>query len=250
MITFISFFGLFYCWAIRTDNDHKIPIKLPQSKNIEKRTRSRYYIKTQDTLFGDSFPSIKQQPLVNKIFEDVKIHHKWFAIVYHYSTSFPRPFRVLSLFSNIVVLLFIQTITYNISNPDDGTCNKLISEFSCLLPKSPFGTGGSKCLWSTEDQCRFSPPEKNINLIIFVALLSAAIGTPVSLFINLLIQHVLCSGRNCSTVLKNRHSLFGLEILNCARNDMNAMMSRMKVYRISLSEQEKKHFDGIFILFL
>jgi hypothetical protein len=53
--------------------------------------------------------------------------HRWLGIVFYYSPEFPRAMRVLSLFSSIVIMLFVQSVTYNIADPDDGSCSSLTS---------------------------------------------------------------------------------------------------------------------------
>lgn len=68
-----------------------------------------------------SLPKImSSKSIFSKIFAELKMHHRWFSIVLYFSEGFPRPLRVISLVSNILSMLFIQSIFYNLANPDEG----------------------------------------------------------------------------------------------------------------------------------
>ena len=49
------------------------------------------------------------------VMDEIKQHHRWFAIYYYYSESFPRFFRMLSMLSAILAMLFVQSVTYNLA---------------------------------------------------------------------------------------------------------------------------------------
>jgi hypothetical protein len=42
---------------------------------------------------------------------------------------------VLSISTNMIVMLFVQSITYNLIDPDDGACEALMTEEVCLCNK-------------------------------------------------------------------------------------------------------------------
>jgi hypothetical protein len=48
-----------------------------------------------------------------KIWTEEKKFHRWLGIIYYFSAIFPRILRVVSLASNIIIMLFIQSLTYN-----------------------------------------------------------------------------------------------------------------------------------------
>ena len=83
-----------------------------------------------------------------KCAEEIKQHHRWASIVFFYSDSFSRVARVVSLVNNVVIMLFIQSLTYNLTNPDDGSCDTYKTQTECLKEPSPFTTGESKCSWA------------------------------------------------------------------------------------------------------
>jgi hypothetical protein len=120
-------------------------------------------------------------------------------VFFHYTKKFPRVLRVLALSTNIITMLFIQSITYNLTNGDDGSCERLHDEVSCLEPKSGFATGTSKCYWVIDEKhrygggCHFVQPDKDLTVIIFVAVFSAIISTPIAFTAGWAIEHILSS---------------------------------------------------------
>jgi hypothetical protein len=84
-----------------------------------------------------------------KIWTEEKKFHRWLGIVYYFSAIFPRILRVVSLASNIIIMLFIQSLTYNYTHGDDGSCQLLSTEEEYVAPRSYYGTGGSRCYWRT-----------------------------------------------------------------------------------------------------
>ena len=166
--------------------------------------------KSDIAVIEESIPRILgSQSLSSKFADELKHHHRWFAIIFYYSASFPRALRVISLVTNIVIMLFIQSITYNLTNPDDGSCNALTTETACLKPQSPYSTGDPKCFWqpdqtvepqywnaandSAKGTCSFVTPDSSIKIVLFVALFSALVSTPIALSIDWVIQNVLAA---------------------------------------------------------
>jgi hypothetical protein len=134
--------------------------------------------------------------LTSKVADEMKHHHKWFGIIFYYSKSFPRVLRVISLATNVLIMLFIQSLTYALTNPDDGSCEALTSEQACLEPASPYATGESKCYWnpqSTGQKCLLVQPDSNDMVIVFVAVFSALVSTPLALLVDWVVLHVLAS---------------------------------------------------------
>ena len=124
----------------------------------------------------------------SQIQQELKRHHRWLGVIFHYSDQFPRVLRVISLATNIIIMLFIQSITYNLTNGDDGTCARMQTESDCLEAPSAFSTGESKCYWvpasessvgdgnaggasSGQGECFFVQPSQSIKVVLFVAFL-------------------------------------------------------------------------------
>jgi hypothetical protein len=130
--------------------------------------------------------------LTNRVKDELKHHHKWFGIVFFFSRAFPRVLRVMSLATNVIIMLFIQSITYALTNPDDGTCESMKTEDACLGPSSPYATGESKCQWlAGSSHCVLVQPDSNVKVILFVAIFSALMCTPLALLVDWIILYVL-----------------------------------------------------------
>ena len=74
--------------------------------------------------------------------------HEGVLFFYAESRVSAKVLRVVSLATNAIVMLFIQSITYNLTNPDDGSCALLHTQASCLQPKSPaYSRTCEGCYW-------------------------------------------------------------------------------------------------------
>jgi hypothetical protein len=148
-----------------------------------------------------SLPAVHHSTSIfTKIRTELKTHHKWFSIFYFYSEAFPRALRVLAIISNITTMLFLQSITYDLANPDDGSCETYRTDTACTAPVSPFATGESKCAWSppsatttTGDHCMFIEPNNSVKIVLFVAVFSALISTPIAVMTSSLIKTYLAA---------------------------------------------------------
>jgi predicted XRE-type DNA-binding protein len=190
---------------------------LPMNVDIEELARQSL----PDIL---SSTSSSQQSLKERIWREVKRHHRWVGVVYHFSPTFPRILRVVSLSTNIIVMLFIQSLTYGLTQGDDGSCSFYHNEEACLLPRSPYGSGGSKCYWipdtdtasTTDGSCFFVQPDDSIGIVVFVAVISAFITAPLSLLSDWVIHHILAAPDEDPTMLnkKKRKNHFQSTVLS------------------------------------
>eukprot|EP00599_Poterioochromonas_sp_BG-1_P017126 CAMPEP_0173166906 /NCGR_PEP_ID=MMETSP1105-20130129/22346_1 /TAXON_ID=2985 /ORGANISM="Ochromonas sp., Strain BG-1" /LENGTH=224 /DNA_ID=CAMNT_0014088345 /DNA_START=314 /DNA_END=985 /DNA_ORIENTATION=- len=79
-------------------------------------------------LAEESLPQILgSKSVMTKVSNEMKMNHRWFGVVFHYSQKFPRVLRVVSLATNIIIMLFVQSLTYDLTNGNDGTCERLTS---------------------------------------------------------------------------------------------------------------------------
>jgi hypothetical protein len=156
-------------------------------------------------LAEEALPQIlNSQSLSHRMWHEIKRHHRWLGIVYYFSDKFSRILRVVSLATNIIVMLFIQSLTYNLTHGNDGSCETLHTEVSCLSPRSAFGMNGSKCYWVASDtdteaatagggggSCFFVQPDNSIYVVLFVAIFSALVTTPIALIVDFIINQYL-----------------------------------------------------------
>jgi hypothetical protein len=149
-----------------------------------------------------SLPQIlRRKPFTEKFMAELKRYHRWFGIIFYYSEDFPRILRIISLVGNVVSMLFVQAVTYNMTNPDDGSCGKLYTEQSCLEPRSPYAADQSKCYWnplrgygsdlSGLGTCHFMEPANDLKVVLFVAIFAALLSTPFSFATDWIVMNVL-----------------------------------------------------------
>jgi hypothetical protein len=150
-------------------------------------------------LIEEALPSIfKPNSLWIKFKQEMRVYHRWIGIVFYYSPEFPRAMRVLSLFSSIVIMLFVQSVTYNIADPDDGSCESCNNESCCLSLKSTLNAKENRCSWEIEvgrrgvrESCQFREIDEDITRMFIVAMISAIVSAPFALSIQYLIVNVL-----------------------------------------------------------
>jgi hypothetical protein len=178
-------------------------LKPPPGRGF-RTTSSRNPHSSCHSLLDKSLPSVfKSESLWNKFNREIKVYHRWLGIVFYYSPEFPRAMRVLSLFSSIVIMLFIQSVTYNIADPDDGSCEKCENESCCLSLRSTLNSNEDRCSWKTQESdgsCHFRPISGDMERVFVVAILSAVISAPLSLAVQYLITNVL-SPETCEALL-------------------------------------------------
>ena len=147
----------------------------------------------QEALLTYSLPDIySSKPLTVRICEELKRHHKWLGLFYHYSESFPRMLRVLSLGCAITTMLFMQAVTYDVVYPDNGSCEQHRTAQACAVGRSPFNSAEPKCYWNDVSKgCEFIAANSTLTVIMYVAVISAIASTPISIFCDWLIVHVL-----------------------------------------------------------
>jgi hypothetical protein len=123
-----------------------------KSQRLSRLARPTQSNSHHSSLIDRSLPSIFQSDsLWLKFKQEMKVYHRWLGIVFYYSPEFPRAMRVLSLFSSIMIMLFIQSVTYNIADPDDGSCEDCEDESCCLSLKSTLNTNEDRCSWKVDD---------------------------------------------------------------------------------------------------
>ena len=143
----------------------------------------------------ETLPQIlSNQKFTKKIWNENKRFHKYLGIIYFFSLQFPRILRVISLFSNIIIMLFIQSLTYNFTHGNDGTCETFKTQSKCLSLKNTFGTSDSRCSWNTQTyKCAYITPENNIQIVLFIAMFSSFVSTPLAVIIDYLINYILAA---------------------------------------------------------
>jgi hypothetical protein len=135
---------------------------------------------------------------------------------------------------------------------------------------SVYATGEPKCRWSTDlttsnlGSCSFIEPDSSIKIILFVAILSAIISTPVAVLCDFIIKYVLCAPLPSTVIEKGvekskkrpsvmeyfqrKKSSSTVDMTSLA--EMNSLASDIQVYREDLAVSERNEFDSKFYIFL
>jgi hypothetical protein len=124
---------------------------------------------------------------------------------------------VLSLFSSIVIMLFVQSVTYNIADPDDGSCEACEDESCCLSLSSTLNSNEDRCYWESSSarwvanissasssgvgsggSCHFREIGEDMVRMFIVAMISALVSAPLALSVQYLIMNVLAKETSLS----------------------------------------------------
>jgi hypothetical protein len=201
----------------------------------------------------------------------------------HTSPRFSRPLRVLSLTLNIFIMLFLEALTYDIADPDDGSCETYDNSAQCLDEKSSLSNDASKCYWqSSDDTCHFRDIKGEFYRVVIVAVIAAIIGTPFAFAIEAIITNVLAAetvsrgsvklqkfkkraaldprlirvvktvnddGRSETQIEVMRKTMLMLqraeEALGCSIDEeFNIMEGEVAAYRLTLTGDDRKEFDS------
>jgi hypothetical protein len=148
-----------------------------------------------ETLAESALPrSLQSMSLMSRVQNSIRTQHRWVSVALTHVESSPRHLRILSLATNVIVTLFVQSLTYSLSQGDDGSCGRLVTEQICLSVKSSFRENGSKCGWDmSSNTCFFLQPDSSVLVILFVTVVSAMFSTPLATFCNWLCQRILAA---------------------------------------------------------
>ena len=139
-----------------------------------------------------ALPSVLQPlPMWTRYKTELQVYHRWAGVYFHYSKVCSRPLRALSLVTNVVVMLFIEAVTYDLADPNDGSCERYVDEVTCLSEMSSLASE-SKCYWDEEEMmCNFKEIQNDMLRVVIVAIFAACLGTPFAILLQVLIQKFL-----------------------------------------------------------
>lgn len=142
-----------------------------------------------------------------RVSHEMKHHHRWFGVVFHFSKRFPRTLRIVSLATNIIIMLFIQAITYDMTHGSEESCTIYNDEVSCLEPRSAYNHDKSMCYWQpASESCHFVQPDNDTMIMAYIAIFSAIVSTPVAIAADWLVQNVLAAPLlNSSSLSSDSH---------------------------------------------
>jgi hypothetical protein len=197
-------------------------------------------------------------PFLDRFVAENKKFHRWLGIIFYFSPNFPRVLRVVSLSTAVIVMLFIQAVTYNIAEADDGSCELNTDRTSCLDQPSTLARGESKCYWDREDNsCHFSEPSNDLLRVVFVAVISAMWSAPIAVFVDWIIMRVLAAKTSQTQVevsKSNSYMAIGMQqrmslalsqaCKKSLEDEMIDLNKEIRQYYETLSGNEQHEFAG------
>jgi len=171
-----------------------------QLSSKKRRVEKNKIINMELELVENSLPqALSSRSFTDRCIDEIKHHHRWLGIVFYFSEDFPRMLRVTSLATNMIIMLFMQSLTYNLTNPDDGSCVSLKNSVDCQAAMSPYATGEPKCEWiSSSNKCQFIQPDAQIKVVLFVAIFCAIVSTPITLLVDWILFNIIASPTHIS----------------------------------------------------
>lgn len=158
--------------------------------------------------------------------------HRWLNVVFVKSSSRPRPYRVIALINYVILVLFGNAITYQLTMSNASDCDYQTTEADCISVISPYSSSDSLCEWNNEQyQCIYKPVITKLSHIFMMTIVSAMFTLPLTIFHDFLINNVLCS----KLVSESQAS-----VLNSLRKSMTGD-TEIKLYKLRASQ----HFDDL-----
>ena len=245
--------------------------KQPKKNNYKFKMNKAKVINRELELVENSLPqALSSRSFTDRCIDEIKHHHRWFGIIFYFTEDFPRMLRVSSLATNMIIMLFMQSLTYNLTNPDDGSCESFKNTASCEAARSSYSTGDSKCSWvSDAEQCKFIEPSSQIKVVLFVAIFCAIVSTPIALLVDWIILHIIAAPTLQLTPIDSETiSMFETQQLSSVvipvDNSMTMttspkdefsiislfqeLLKQIQLYRSKLNQSEVIEFNGKFLI--
>jgi hypothetical protein len=243
---------------------------LASTSKLKSRSTKRLHVANSDTdILQKSLPiAFGSETFLKRFVTEGKRYHRWFGIVFFYSPHFSRVMRFMSLLVSVISMIFVQAVTYNVAEPDDGSCAKWQTEEECLSEKSGLARDASMCYWSdSNSSCYFQETSNDIMRTLYVATVSSLISAPVALFQNWILHNIL-SGTNevngeneevNEDSIKNVHMRSNILVPNIEANstllrkkylnnsvqdEFQLLVKQIRAYREILSAVDRKEFDS------
>jgi hypothetical protein len=149
-------------------------------------------------VFEKCWPVVfNSEPFATKFVTENKRNHRWIAVIFHYCSKFSRVKRLLSLLVTMIIMVFVQAVTYNIAEPDGGTCEAGSNELDCLAEKFRLASDASMCYWkNSTTSCHFLEPSDDMTRILYVAIVSSLLSTPLVILETYILLYIL-NGSDC-----------------------------------------------------
>ena len=126
--------------------------------------------------------------------------HDWLRCFTYSSSRFPRAIRFLVVFTNVIILFFVDSLFFAILFPNDNYCENFSGvnggvKEDCLSRQSRIKSGTTYCTWDDEEYvCELRPPPSDIIFFFIVSILVSLLSiVPATLCESMLIS--ICAMR-------------------------------------------------------
>jgi hypothetical protein len=144
----------------------------------------------------------------------------------------------------------MQSISYDYTNPDDGSCEKITNRVDCLQAKSSLSLGEDKCKWENES-CNFIQPSESFAVVLYVAVFCTVLSTPIAFVLNKIILGVLAMPLRDSAVAPAVQSVDEEKVESKWTSKSPDILSQLEqlnedvqIHRKKLDPELRKEFDG------
>jgi hypothetical protein len=140
----------------------------------------------------------------------------------------------------------VQSVTYNIADPDDGSCEECQDESCCLSLKSSLNSRVHRCHWNPTDastlegSCHFRDIGHDLTRTVIVALISAIVSAPFALSMQYVVLNVL-SKTTRDAKKQNQTEISILERLKSHRQVLNVQSESTIAEQSGRSVEEDLH---------
>ena len=135
-----------------------------------------------------------------RFFNAILREHDWLRCFTYSSSRFPRAIRFLVVFTNVIILFFVDSLFFAILFPNDNYCENLSGRSggtmeSCLSRSSRLKSDTSYCMWDdSTGVCELRPPPSDIIYFFIVSILVSFMSiVPATLCESVLIN--ICARR-------------------------------------------------------
>ena len=276
LVTVMTLGVLFFLALLFGYRQDQLDLQLKDAKPNENKMRTRHrgskrrqsatsgvkaVIQKEYRLLEEALPhALQSEPMWNKVIDEVKTYHRWLGIIFYHSPQFSRVLRIASVGSNVVIVLFVQALTYNITNPDDGSCEQLSDPEDCTKRNSPIDPSQSLCSWDDARQhCSYNDIKRTVTQVASIAILCSLLSAPLALCVQLVLSNILSAPadndkptvatqvvklkREMSAILNLRSGTIVSDPQEVLRIQ-GQLLAKLRRYRSSLPSQDQKELDG------
>ena len=134
--------------------------------------------------------------------------HNWIRCFTYPSLRLPRVIRYLTICTELMIILFVDSLFYGILFEDDGSCEEMSGRYGhteeeCLSVPSRMQSSLSRCVWHEETSvCELRPPPSTIQFYMVVSIMITLISVIPNVICSILLSDI-CTLRPKFTFAKS-----------------------------------------------